>query len=158
MKTHLWSTQPFLKLRYPRKWGCRGDLQDNFIKIWRKKLCFQLNVNGYNFLCVGIQIVSSNFKLNCIMIGENLIPPAWNSTFFGFPKPATLAKMISPEDWTPWFEVTITPQRIKWEILMMNFYCLTYLSKKNTLHVKHQGLCQPCRYIKVLFVAFMIVA
>ena len=75
-------------------------------------MCFQLNVNGYNFLCVVIQIVSSNFKLNCIMIGENLIAPAWNSTFFGFPKPATLAKMISPEDCTLLFEVTITPQKL----------------------------------------------
>ena len=29
---------------------------------------------------------------------RKLKSPAWNSTFFGFPKPATLAKIITRED------------------------------------------------------------
>ena len=103
-------------------------------------------VDGCNFPCVMCMYT------NCLKQFQTQLAPAWNSTFFGFPRPATLAKMISPEDWAPtaWSNYH-TPKTIKWEILLMNFHCLAYLSKKNTLHVEHQGLCQPCHYIKVWY-------
>ena len=45
--------------------------------------------------------------------------------------------MISPKDWTPLIEVTITPQKIEWEMLSMNFHCLAYVP----LQEKHP----PCQ-------------
>ena len=102
MKTHLWSTQPFLKLRYPRKWGCRGDLQDSFRKKLRKN-CVSTKCGwlwAQRSICMYTNCIKQ-FQTKLYHDWRKLKSPAWNSTFFGFPKPATLAKIITPEDWAP---------------------------------------------------------
>ena len=83
-RIHWWSTRPFLASGYPRMSDCRGDLQ-NFMSLKYMSGIYK-SMNIY-----GIHESRNIFPGQTMSAGSRVMWPAWNSTFFGLPRPSTCA-------------------------------------------------------------------